>query len=125
MSYIIVDKDLDIYLFQVNTLNYVEDDKFILHEGTKYQVDKINIYEVEMQAETTDRYYYDDKFYDITKEERDQANSQIFEELEETDNSLIRLIEDIAIWAEERGFVIPQSKADLIQERANKRNKIK
>jgi|GEM_PF-4018196 len=61
-----------------------------------------------------------------TQEELDeQANNEVLKEIKTTDSDLLRLIEDIAEWAELQGFVIPQQKKDLIAERKSKRLNLK
>jgi len=61
-----------------------------------------------------------------TQEElNEQVNNQVIEEIKTTDSDLLRLIEDIAEWAELQGFEIPQSKKELIADRKDKRKNLK
>ena len=55
----------------------------------------------------------------------EQHNKEVLAEIKATDSDLIRLVEDVAEWAESMGFVIPQAKKDLISARKTKRNDLK
>jgi len=82
---------------------------------------------VECDEDTKQGFKYDNGvFSEIVKIATDEEfNNNIFAEIKATDSDLIRLVEDIAEWAELQGFVIPQEKKDLISERKNKRNMLK
>jgi hypothetical protein len=62
------------------------------------------------------------KVITLTKQ---QENEQIINEIKRFDTQLIRLIEDIAIWAETKGFEIPIQKKQLIEQRKQIRAKLK
>ena len=70
--------------------------------------------------------YENGVFSEIVKVVTDEEfNEEVLAEIKATDSDLIRLVEDVAEWAESMGFVIPQAKKDLISARKTKRNDLK
>ena len=54
-----------------------------------------------------------------------QHNKEVLEDIKATDSNLLRVVEDLIDWAITTGFVAPQEKLDLINERKTKRGTLK
>ena len=56
---------------------------------------------------------------------QEQIKSSIIQQIKQTDLEIIRLIEDIALWAEGEGFEIPMEKKVIFENRNQLRERLK
>jgi hypothetical protein len=83
---------------------------------------------IECDEDITQKHIYKDGKFEKKKEKtltKDEINQGIIYELNQSNEKLVRLIEDIAEFVEELGFKIPDVQKKLIKTRRNKRSKLK
>ena len=119
--FIVTQKYNDEVFYKSEEGSYINENRVLLGD-TIFETSSCNIYEGE---DGEGKYYYEGKYSDVSKEEKEKNNKELMKEIESTNNQLINFIEDIIEFCETKGFVVPDSKKDLISSRKELRQRIK